>query len=256
MHRFNPLAACPETARDFGNFTVQYARSMKKRYLFLGLSLLLVLVLSACSAPTALPTATALPSATPLPSATFTPEPSATPLPSATFTPEPTATATAIPFKGFLEYFRFYRAWYDGDTTVFYFLNAGLEYPLYASVEENTLFCDRDPELEVSMICTSEQGRIDYKKAQDFRFYSDPDHRNLVYEMRVEPPAGLVTRYSNTYDCPERGQNVYCEKEYRLYSNGYCSTSISCSDACGYWYSQDNLPSEPDAPWVPVGSCN
>lgn len=195
--------------------------------------------------------ATALPTATPAPTATAQPSP--TPAPTATATVAPTPTAPA--FKGFLDNFRFYRAWFDGETTVYYFLNAAQEYPLYAAAGGMNFVCEPDPELTRSMVCRTEDGRLDYLEKQEFTFYTEAGHHNLIHEMAVQPPPGISTRYSNTFDCPLRGQNVQCENEYRQYASGYCSTSITCYDACGYWYSQDNLPAEPDAPWTPIGSC-
>ena len=40
--------------------------------------------------------------------------------------------------------------------------------------------------------------------------------------------------------CAERGTNVSCEIEYRLYG-GDCLVGMSCSDACGKYYGVDTI---------------
>lgn len=40
--------------------------------------------------------------------------------------------------------------------------------------------------------------------------------------------------------CPQRGENVSCETEYRQYSNG-CFVGMSCFDACGKYYGVNTI---------------
>lgn len=220
-----------------------------------------LVVLAACGAGVAQPSATPTVSPTPVvPTAvpatpTQTPEPTQTPTTVPTNTPEPTATPTLIPFKGFTENFRFYRTWYDNNKTVFYFLNASLDQPLYAKIDQHQLLCEHDSKTQSAMQCVSEDRiEIDDENPIPIEFFADKGFNQSVYRYEIKIPKALVPVYSNEFDCPDRGLNVQCEYEYRKYEN-YCSTSITCYDACGYYYSIDNLPPEPNAPWTPIGSC-
>lgn len=40
--------------------------------------------------------------------------------------------------------------------------------------------------------------------------------------------------------CPDRGQNVSCETEYRNYG-GICAVGMTCYDNCGFYYSVDTI---------------
>ncbi|MGB4595921.1 MAG: hypothetical protein WBI14_08455 [Anaerolineaceae bacterium] len=40
--------------------------------------------------------------------------------------------------------------------------------------------------------------------------------------------------------CPDRGQNVSCETEYRNYG-GVCTVGMTCYDSCGFYYSVDTI---------------
>lgn len=40
--------------------------------------------------------------------------------------------------------------------------------------------------------------------------------------------------------CPDRGQNVSCETEYRNYG-GVCAVGMTCYDSCGFYYSVDTI---------------
>lgn len=235
---------------------------MKKNRLLWSLFLTAAVILSACGRSGTQPTATAMASPTEILSAivqetpTLTPEPTQTPTPLPTDTPVPTATATLIPFKGFADNFRFYRSWYDGGKTIYYFLNAWLEQPLWAKIGEFSLKCAHDPDTQSAMKCISDE-RIELPDTEPLpiEFFADEGMKQSVFVYEIVLPEALKPVYSNQFDCPERGQNVQCEIEYRLYAD-YCSTSITCYDACGYYYSIDNLPPDPDAPWTPVGSCS
>ncbi|MGB4595922.1 MAG: hypothetical protein WBI14_08460 [Anaerolineaceae bacterium] len=228
--------------------------------IFILLPIVLV-VLSACGTGTVQPTATptlnptpVVPTVDPI-TPTQTPEPTLTPTNTPTNTPEPTATPTLIPFKGFTDTFRFYRTWYDDGTTVFYFLNAGIDQPLYAKIDEHQLFCEYDTKTQSAMQCVSgDRIEIDSENPVSIEFFADKGFYQSVYQYEIKLPKALVPIYSNEFDCPDRGLNVQCEYEYRKYEN-LCTTSITCYDACGYYYSFDNIPAGLDAPWTPIGSC-
>lgn len=180
--------------------------------------------------PTVLPTLTE----------TLVPLPSATPSPTATPTTAPTPTETLLPFAGFRDLFRLFRTWHLDDKTYFYFLNAGIEDKLYASADEFDLDCQADPKFPVQMICVYD-GVIEKRTMMDFRFFTDRARTVQVFEARYD--ANLVddTIYHHQYDCPDRGKNVQCNSEYRLY-DGICYYAHTCFDACGLYYSKDNLP--------------
>lgn len=194
-----------------------------------------------------LPPATLVPSATPSP----TEAPAYTPAP--TETPAPTPTPTLIPFDGFLPDFRFYRTWKDGGETVVYFLNAGVTQELFGKIAETVFTCAPDVKFPRSLVCRSTELILLEDKAR-MDFFADKGLQQLVHTEEFVVPPGLVPVYNYTNNCPDRGKNVQCEYEYRQYAN-YCSTSVTCYDACGYYYSMDNLPQRPDDPWVPVGNC-
>ncbi len=75
----------------------------------------------------------------------------------------------------------------------------------------------------------------------DFRFYTDRARTVKVFEARYDADLMDDTIYHHQYDCPDRGKNVQCTSEYRLY-DGICYYAHTCYDACGLYYSKDNLP--------------
>lgn len=178
------------------------------------------------------------------PTATLTLAPSATFVPTrveAIPTLSPTPAPTAIPFEGFLEHFRFYRAWWYEGKTFFYFLNAGIDFTMYAKADDYLLNCESDPKNPSGMICEHE-GKIE-EDDMDFAFYLDETRQDPVFEHRYNAELKDNTIYHYQYDCPDRGKNVSCVSEYRLY-DGRCYYSHTCYDACGLYYSKDNLPKE------------
>lgn len=209
---------------------------------------LLVMVLSACSGRASDQMASLTPEATdPLPTATETPlptetpVPTATPLPTDTPTPEPTHTPTLIPFTPFPEIFRFYRYWFDGDKTVVYFLNAERETTIYGVINGLDFVCNPDPKFPRQLICEAPT-RFEPGNALEIELFADEAHRQSVWT-------------NTAYFQEQLPSNVQCETEYRMYASG-CSYHKSCYDLDGnYLYSEDYYPEDPDAPWVPWGSC-
>ena len=238
---------------------------MNNKSSFLFLLPVILVVIAACGTASVQPT----PTPTPIPSVleptivpvtpTQTAEPTLTPTNTPTITPtntpEPTATPTLIPFAGFKEQFRFYRTWFDEGKTIFYFLNAGIDQPLFARIDQHKLKCEHDPETQSAMRCVAtERIEIEEEKIIPIEFFADEAYFQSVFQYDIKLPKALVPLYSNEFDCPDRGLNVQCEYEYRKYTN-LCTTSITCYDACGYYYSIDNIPENMTGPWTPIGSC-
>ena len=217
---------------------------MKKNRFSIALcALIILLVLVACKSsatltPSSEPTLPA--TATLPPTATATAQPTETPSPTATPTTAPTPTETLLPFAGFRDLFRLFRTWYLDDKTYFYFLNAGIEDKLYASADEFELECQADPKFPVQMICVYD-GTIEGRTTMDFRFFTDRARTVQVFEARYDADLVDDTIYHHQYDCPDRGKDVQCTSEYRLY-DGICYYAHTCYDACGLYYSKDNLP--------------
>ena len=196
-------------------------------------------------------TATACANATPsavieLPSPTL-PLPTDTPIPTATLTLAPTATATSLPtltqtptytvtpFPGFSERFKFYQAWTKDETTYFYFMNAGVDQTIYATVDDlegnqYSLTCPQDTQFPQDLRCYSDtlfKGKSDYK----ITFFADEAKKNSFFEAVFA--TDLDTRYL-TYD--------NCEKEYRIY-DGRCYSAMTCyGDNGEVVYTFDNIP--------------
>lgn len=193
------------------------------------------------AAPTAVPSATASPEPTrtvtqPLPTRTATSLPTLT----LTATTVPTAAPTDIPFTGFLQYFRLFRTWYHEDQTVFYFLNAGVDFPMFARAEEYDLNCNPDPAFPKEMICVYD-GIIGGYSNMLFTFFTSEAREQPVFSETFNADLVDDTIYHHQYDCPDRGKDVQCTSEYRLY-DGICYYAHTCYDACGLYYSKDNLP--------------
>ena len=180
------------------------------------------------------------PTITSQPTPTSIPTETATPLPTSTATLAPTATETLIPFTGFRDMFRLFRTWYMDGKTHFYFLNAGIESILYATAEEHNLDCKADPSFPVQMICVYD-GILEGYSMMTFRFYTDAARTVQVFEADYDADLVDNTIYHRQFDCPDRGKDVTCVSEYRLY-DGICYYAHTCYDACGLYYSKDNLP--------------
>ena len=221
------------------------------------LFVLVISLISACSpksqagmtptpGPTEAPTATLQPTATMVATET--------PLPTATATIVPTPTETLIPFSGFKDLFRLFRTWYQNDQTYFYFLNAGIDDLLYASADEFELDCHPDPQFPVQMICIYD-GVIEGRSMMDFKFFVDRTRTVQVFEARYNADLMDDTIYHHQYDCPDRGKDVTCNSEYRLY-DGICYYAHTCYDACGLYYSKDNLPTVYNEFQGFTGPCN
>ncbi len=216
-----------------------------KSSLFIYFFVLLV-VLSACDTHSILTETSDLPTTVPeqqtptpppiTPTATQTNTPTQTPLPTQTRT----FTPTKVPFKGFLPGFSLYRAWNDGETTTFYFMQADFAGTLYARADDYDLVCNPDPQYPIHTICISDQ-KIFGQDLMQFDFFTDAARSDLVFSEEYSTGLADDTVFYHDTDCALRGQDVYCESEYRLY-DGRCYYAHTCYDACGIYYSRDNIP--------------
>lgn len=219
---------------------------MLRKWIVLTLMVFLLTgLLSACAGTMDTPTATPVaPTATEsvVLQPTSTPEPTVTALPSPTASPTTasTATETPLPFAGFLPDFRFFRAWHDQETTIFYFLNAGIDHTLYGKADAIDLLCNPDPKNPTGMICRADE-KIEGPASMVFEFFTDAARQNSVLKQTFTTGLADNTVWHYQTNCPQRGQNVTCESEYRIY-DGVCYYSHTCFDACGLYYSRDNLP--------------
>lgn len=208
------------------------------RFIFLAL---ICALLAACAGaapqPTLTPTATNTPT---MPPPTATSLPTQTPTQTAEPTETATPTRTKVPFSGFMSLFSLYRAWSHDGKTYFYFLQSNFPGTMYARADNYDLVCNPDPKYPLHMQCESSQ-EIFGQDEMTFTFFTDEDRQDLVHTQKFS--TGLVdnTVYYHDTDCPDRGKNVYCESEYRLY-DGRCYYAHTCYDACGLYYSRDNLP--------------
>lgn len=222
------------------------SNGMKRlRLFFISVLVMIATLASGCGLKVkAVPTqeASPIPSATSQPTATLTATPTATEtaLPTATATIVPTPTETLIPFAGFPDMFRLFRTWYLDEKTYFYFLNAGIEGKLFATAEAFPLDCQADASFPGQMICVYD-GVIEGYSLMKFRFFTDSARTVQVFEADYNADLVDNTIYHHQYDCPDRGKDVNCVSEYRLY-DGICYYAHTCYDACGLYYSKDNLP--------------
>lgn len=60
----------------------------------------------------------------------------------------------------------------------------------------------------------------------------------LIWPRAWFTPADVTWR---NYTCPQEGQKLSCEFEYRKDSQG-CYVGATCYDACGWFYSVDTIP--------------
>ena len=211
--------------------------TLSRLALFALICALLVACAGAAPQPTPAPTTTNTPT---------TPPPTDTPAPTltATHTEVPTETVTPtrtkVPFAGFMQLFSLYRAWSNNGKTYFYFLQSNFPGTMYARADSYDLVCNPDPKYPLHMQCESEQ-EIFGQDEMSFTFVTNEDRQDLVLTQKFL--TGLVNDivyYHNT-DCPDRGKNVHCESEYRLYE-GRCCYAHTCYDDCGLYYSRDNIP--------------
>jgi len=173
---------------------------------------------------------------------------------------------TPTKFFGF-EDARVFQSYADITGTIFYFIVPGVAAPYYGTVDGYELTCEPDPNQENLLICRSEENLFG-TNLKDFEFFADEDHTFLVYEgafvtyLHIIPatptPAGFIWPRADFSpadvawgytppNCTERGVNLTCEIEYRLYEDNSCLVGMSCFDSCGHYYSVDTIKSRSGA---------
>jgi hypothetical protein len=224
------------------------------------------LLLSACSdqfideahLPTT-PNISTEPTHTPLLKLTDTPEATntATLEPSPTFTLEPTLTPTL--FIWFKDAW-LYAAWMEGENTVFSFIVPYVTESYFGTVDGFNMTCAVNLDYENNLVCITENNLFG-KDLRYFEFYSDeqltdmvhsgeystgltyaqsiPTETNLIWPRADYTAADISWAGALTW-CPQRGQNLSCETEYRNYS-GQCLVGHTCYDACGWYYSVNTI---------------
>ncbi|MCD4752173.1 MAG: hypothetical protein K8R40_03785 [Anaerolineaceae bacterium] len=177
------------------------------------------------------------------PSVTFT----ATPEPTNTATLTPTVTMTwtpsPTPFTGF-EGSKINSYQSSGELYMYIFSVSGVSQEYYATIEKELYYCEIDINYPDILICTGEYFEFNDEMV-DVVFYSDETldeivHQQEYYSGSTTPAPVIIYGGPETW-CPERGQNVTCETEYRSYNGEECIVQ-TCFDACGYYYSYHTCP--------------
>ena len=231
---------------------------MQHNHLFL--LLLLAFLLAACSAaihrsvapmlmqtftaqagqPTTTPHTLILATATPTRSPTATRTATATITPTASLTP----TVTATPFGGF-ESSGFHGVQYSGSRVYLLFTVPGVTEAYHLSVEGHNLACAPSDTYADLLVCEGTQyapsyGTLDcdfYTQTHDLIYRGSYYHAVPQTPTPAPPPWVPIWNLSN--NCPQRGENVSCETEWRTVGGVPCMIA-SCFDQCGHYYSIDN----------------
>jgi hypothetical protein len=228
---------------------------MKSRFMFI--VMIIVLALSACTsasveedlasdqADAVVQEVAVEPTQTNTPEPTEAPtlEPTATP----TATPEPTVTPEPTPIPPF-EQAQLDGLEERGDQFFFFFRVEEIEDEFAVKINDLDYDCHLEPDYPGRLFCAGP--RFSTRKGDlsvTFAPIEDPD--NVIYQGMYAVPAvaeaPMPAGDPSTW-CPERGQNVFCETEYRIDINGNPCIVQSCFDACGYYYSNHTCPK----PWT------
>jgi hypothetical protein len=207
---------------------------------------LLVLLLSACTPATPLPSATPLPpSATPLPP-TNTATATQTPLPpTATVTPSPTDTPTITPTPtpaAAFEKMQIMAVEKIVSGVRINLLIPGVTVAYTLKMNGHEYSCSMAPTLQDHLFCV---GLADVQPDQTVALeLLDPQSGAQVYAAKVyfaSYPTAIPAGNAGN-DCAQRGQGVSCEVECRhLPAGGYCVVA-TCTDACGLYRSVQTCP--------------
>ncbi len=231
---------------------------IKKIPLLLLLTALLAGALAGCSSPTPLPPTPEPPSPTPTAvPPTHTAVPSQTPLPSATasatLTPEPTLTPTITltptPLADFTKFKMVSVAKKDYGFQMAIQV-PGLQNPTKVVIGTQEYMCIIDPAYPERMFCSGPEVLLNTN--MDIFFYSLADNA-LLHQGVIYIPSSIFFSYPPGIDwgaCPDRGKNVSCETENRVWFDPPCIVS-TCVDACGYFYSIDTCQMSTPPAWFP-----
>lgn len=231
---------------------------MNKKLLFLVLAIIMLVALPACSAfapqptvtPTALPpTATVAPSQTPVPSETPQPTATATLTLTPTETLVPTATETPTPMVDFPK-FRLISVDKKAGEMSLIFQIPGIKDVVPVKMDGKSLFCQVVAEYADRLFCQGPEFRIDSEMPVQF-LNADG---SVAYAGTVFIPSTIfaptLPAMADMDACPDRGKNVSCETEDRVWFDPPCVVS-TCVDACGYYYSIDTCKNSTPPPGFP-----
>jgi hypothetical protein len=183
-----------------------------------------------------------LPSPTNVPSATLTLAPSLTPtleltatltlLPSQTFSPTPAAVFTKAQVTSLTT---------PNNEVKVALRVPGLKSPLNIILDSRKFNCQMDAIAPEVLFCTGTSRP--HVAEQIPLVFVDPQSGAEVYSgstfiINQAVPTATREGYGS---CPNRGKNVACETECRIYSGDPCLV-VSCFDDCGLYYSLDNCP--------------
>ena len=163
--------------------------------------------------------------------------------PTASLTP----TFTATPFKGF-ESASFNGVQYDTNAVylIFNVPNVSQSYSLH--VQGQVLQCSPSQSYANTLVCEGTNYSPDYGSLGCDFYTVEGETEKLLYSgyfyyaqpaTATPPPPPWVVNWDGSHDCPQRGENVSCETEYRLIGGVPCMIA-SCFDLCGHYYSIDN----------------
>ena len=206
-------------------------------------------------------TATPIDTEIPTPTETETPTPTKTLTPTHTVTTTSTATGTntPTPFLGF-EQIWLASAYNQGNQTLFTFYVPGVSEVFYGTVDGYPMVCEPHADYQDTLICISDHDLSGFGY-MTFNFFVDESMTHLIFSddlftglnntpvptklpliwPRADFTEDDVTWAGGSTWCPQRGENITCETEYRNYG-GQCVVGSSCFDACGYYYSVNTIP--------------
>jgi hypothetical protein len=119
----------------------------------------------------------------------------------------------------------------------------GLKSALNVILDARKFTCQMDALAPETLFCT---GTSRPHVAEQIKLvFVDPQSGAEIYAGTtyiINQAVPTATREGYT-SCPNRGKNVSCETECRIYSGDPCLV-VSCFDDCGLYYSLDNCPSD------------
>jgi hypothetical protein len=177
------------------------------------------------------PTSTSTATAT----ATFTRTPTLTLLPSLTASPTPSALFDKAQVTSLSS---------AGDVFSIVVNIPGLKGAYNMVIDARKFTCVFDAKYPDRLFCSgSSQPGVEKNISLVF---TDPDSGQEIYSgttviirqaLPTETPAGY-------FSCPNRGKNVFCEVECRIYDGSNPCLVATCLDDCGLYYSLDTCPGD------------
>ncbi len=227
---------------------------MKLRIIFLAGILILMMVATACgAAPTQVPTPTTTPTLTDTPQPSDTPSPTLTQTATPTLTFTPTATLTVIPSETPRPNFAGFKVDYAelvGFGMTIRFLIPGNKQAFRLTVNGIDFQCTLNDQTPDRLYCSGKQ----FGQGQSLKlvFLAPAGDNTPIFETtykvalaKTATPDPRTLAAQAGPGCPQRGQNVRGEIEWRKYNGGYCVVA-TCFDACGYYYSLNTCPTGTD----------